>query len=223
MAKAPVPGQVKTRLCPPLSPEQAAELAACMAQDTVANAQRVTADALIAYAPEDGSATLGPMLLAGLLWTLQRGADLGERMQAAMEDAACLGYSPLVLIGTDSPTMPHARLTKAILLLCSRQADMAICPTEDGGFSLIGLREPVPGLFADVAWSTPTALADTARSADRLGLRIARLPEGYDIDTPEDLERLRAELRSDREARLRAPHTCRWLEENATFDNRPYA
>ena len=211
MVKAPVAGSVKTRLVPPLTPQSAAELAAAFVQDAVRNAGQI-AGVLIAYSPIDGKDLLEPLLPDDLHWTAQRGRDLGERMSAAMTDAAALGFSPLVVIGTDSPTLSPTCLAEALQTLQSEAADIVLGPTDDGGYYLVGARQPQPGLFDAVAWSTDKALAQTAANAARLSLRCHLLPAWHDVDTGEDLARLRREVAADSAVRERVPATARWLE-----------
>lgn len=204
MVKAPVPGTVKTRLL--LPPEDAAALASAFAADAVQNA-RAVAEVLIAYAPDNGRAILEPLLASDLHWTPQRGRGLGERLAGAMADAAALGLGPLLVIGTDSPTLPPAYLTQTLTLLA--ETDVVLGPTEDGGFYLLGTHRPQPELFENVAWSTAEVLAQTAENARAHGHTVSFLPPWYDIDTPEDLERLRREMDSVPEVRRRAPATAR--------------
>jgi uncharacterized protein len=211
MVKAPRAGFVKTRLVPKLSETEAAALAACFAQDVVRAAGRVAANLLIAYTPSDGREVLEALLPGGVLWFEQRGEDLGARLESAAAEAFDLDFAPLIFIGADSPTLPPAFIATAIGRLTAEEADVVLGPTEDGGYYLIGLHRRARGLFQDVAWSTPQAYAQTAQNATRLGLRLLQLPRWYDVDTPSDLSRLRAELSSDREARQRAPATCQWL------------
>jgi len=210
MVKAPTPGTVKTRLSPPLPPAEAAQLAAAFARDT-AFGMRQIADVLAAYAPSDGRAALEMLLPAGLWWAAQRGENLGARLEAALADARAHGFGPLLVVGTDSPTVPLAFVSEALFILRSKQADVVLGPTDDGGYYLVGLRQPAPGLFESVAWSTPLAYAHTAANAARLGLRLHVLPPWYDIDTPDDLARLRRELVADPAARVRAPATAHLL------------
>jgi len=212
MVKAPVPGTVKTRLVPPLTADSAAALAAAFVQDAVRNA-RLIADVLIAYSPADGNLLLESLLPDGLYWTAQRGDDLGKRMGAAMADAAGSGFSPLVVIGTDSPTLSPACIAEAIQTLQSGIADVVFGPTEDGGYYLVGARQPQPGLFGGVAWSTEAALTQTAANAARLNLRCHLLPAWHDVDTGEDLARLRQEMDADPAIRERVPATARWAQD----------
>ena len=206
MVKAPVPGTVKTRLR--LPPEGAAALAAAFACDVVQNA-RALADVLLAYAPAEGRALLEPLLPPDLRWTSQRGGGLGERLAGVMADAAALGFGPLLVVGTDSPTLPASSFTQALALLAD--TDVVLGPTEDGGFYLLGTHRPLSQLFDAVAWSTAEVLAQTAENARLLGLSLAFLPPWYDVDTPEDLSRLRRELDSSPDARKQAPATAQLL------------
>lgn len=213
MVKAPRAGSVKTRLTPPLSEMDAAALAACFAQDTVNGASRVTSEVIIAYAPADGREMLEAFLPDGLRWLEQRGEDLGERLEAVAAQAFATGFGPLVFIGADSPTLPSQFIATAIDSLAAAESDIALGPTEDGGFYLVGLRQNTHGLFRNIAWSTSQAYAHASRNAARLGLRLLELPPWYDVDTPADLERLRSELSGDEQARMRAPATYQWLLE----------
>ncbi len=223
MVKAPRAGQVKTRLCPPLTGDEAASLAACFAEDVVTKARTVTGSLWIAVTPANGRQALETILPSGLRWTLQRGTDLGDRMQAVIEEASAQGFGPIVLIGTDSPTLPPALLQMATNALHAGRADVVLGPTEDGGYYLVGVRAPIPGLFDNVAWSTARAREDTERNVAAHGHRLLRLPSWYDVDTPEDLRRLREELRNAPLAREYAPKTHRWFSRHEDLDNRSYA
>ena len=214
MAKAPRPGESKTRLAPPLTLEEAAGLAASFFADTLSLARRAAAGGavVVAYAPADGRAAL-ERLAAGaeLLWLEQEGDCLGARLSSAAGRASSMGLGPLLFVGADSPTLPPRHLTAALDALSAGHADVALGPAEDGGYYAVGMRAPTPSLFDSVEWSTPRAYAQTARNAARLGLRLLELPRWYDVDTPADLRRLRRELSDDEEARRRAPSTYAWL------------
>jgi rSAM/selenodomain-associated transferase 1 len=221
MAKAPRAGEAKTRLAPPLTPDEAAALAACFFADAVSLARRVAGETVVAYAPADGRAMLEDILRGGcMLWLEQRGDSLGERLAGVVERAAALALSPLVVVGTDSPTLPSSFLATAFDALALGPADVALGPAEDGGFYAVGLRLPAPGLFDAVEWSTPRAYAQTARNAARLGLRLLELPRWYDVDTPADLVRLREELAADEDARRRAPATYEWMKQRVESSSR---
>jgi rSAM/selenodomain-associated transferase 1 len=217
MVKAPRAGAVKTRLTPPLPAAEAAALAACFARDTLAGLRSVVPEVIVAYAPSDGRAQLEALFSTDkLLWLEQRGEGLGARIESAAAHAAALGRSPVVVVGTDSPTLPLQFVGRAVGALAEGECDVALGPTEDGGYYLAGLRQPAGGLFRDVAWSTPLAYRQTADNAARAGLRTLELPRWYDVDTPADLLRLRDEFLADEAARLRAPATCQWLLAHAS-------
>lgn len=224
MAKAPRAGEAKTRLAPPLTPGEAARLAACLFADTVSLALGTGAAVFVAYAPADGRPTLeealhvalGEGASGGVLWLEQRGDGLGERLDGAAGRAFEGGFGPLLLVGADSPTLPPAFLAAALEGLAGGRADVALGATEDGGYYAVGMRAHAPGLFDAVAWSTPRAYAQTAANAARLRLNLLELPPWYDVDTPADLARLRAELSADEAARRRAPSTHDWLRAHFT-------
>jgi glycosyltransferase A (GT-A) superfamily protein (DUF2064 family) len=141
----------------------------------------------------------------------QRGEDLGARLDAAVAHASRLGFGPLIVLGTDSPTLPDSFIETARDALAGGEADAALGPTTDGGYYLVGLGKPAPALFQNIAWSTPLAYEQTARNINASGLRLLELPRWYDVDTFADLLRLRDELCQDEKARGRAPATYRWL------------
>jgi glycosyltransferase A (GT-A) superfamily protein (DUF2064 family) len=174
-------------------------------------------EVIVAYSPADGRAPLETLFGAGgLLWHEQRGEGLGARLEAAAAHAAGLGYGPLIIIGADSPTLPPPFINGAVASLAAGESDVALGPTEDGGYYLVGLRRNPEGIFRGVAWSTPQAFSQTAANAARSGLRLLELPRWYDVDTAADLLRLRDELARDVGARVRAPHTHRWLLSHAS-------
>lgn len=191
MAKAPRAGDVKTRLCPPLDPIEAAELARAFLADTIALVDSLPARRAMAYAPPDAHAMFAA-LAPGFTLVPQRGDDLGARLLHTFEDLLADGAPAAVVIGSDIPTVPRAHLEAA--LGCVADADVVLGPSDDGGYYLVGLSEPRPELFRDIAWSTSTVLDDTIDRARRLGLEVAILPSWFDVDTGADLERLDASL-----------------------------
>jgi len=194
MAKAPRVGAVKTRLCPPLRPPEAAELASCFLLDTVERVRGVAGvQPLMAYAPLEAQAHFREAA-PGFPLIPQRGRDLGERQDRLVQDVLALGLQAVLIIGTDSPTLPRECLDEAVGLVMAPDVDVVLGPTEDGGYYLIGLRAPCPALFEDMPWSTPALLSRTLERAQHLGLRVVCLPTWFDVDTGADLERLRAEL-----------------------------
>lgn len=179
-ARAPVAGAVKTRLIPRLGAEGAARLQRRLITHTVRMAQAVAPVELHATRPHAWLRTLGVPL------RLQRGADLGERMYRALR-----GARGAILIGADAPALRAADLRAAWRLL-QGGADVVLAPAEDGGYALIGARRLRRGMFADVDWGGAHVLAQTLRNLERCGLRCRLLRTVWDVDRPQDLERLRA-------------------------------
>ena len=214
MVKAPVPGFAKTRLTPTLSEAAAASLALCFLQDVINSARRVVPNLIVAFTPRDARAFLETHLPEDLLWIEQSGVGLGERMDSAIAHAANVDVSPIIVLGADAPTLPLAFLQVAVQSLAKGDADVVLGPTVDGGYYLVGVRAPVRGLFRNVEWSKPTVFEQTVRNINELNLKLTALPEWYDVDTPDDLVRLRQEFHSSEQARNLAPATHRWLEGN---------
>jgi rSAM/selenodomain-associated transferase 1 len=194
MAKAPQAGDVKTRLCPPLSPADAAELYRRFLLDKIEQVRLLEAASLaIAYTPAEARAFFEE-IAPGFVLVQQRGADLGDRLSNSLSELLAGGHGGAVAIDSDTPTLPVVFLQQAVDLVATPDIDVVLGPTRDGGYYLIGLRVMHRELFEAMAWSTSAVLAETIRRADAKGLRVACLPPWYDIDTPEDLGRLRTEL-----------------------------
>ena len=194
MAKAPEAGQVKTRLCPPLSLEEAAQLYRCFLMDKIAQVRGVTAaEPVLAYAPE-GAAGIFEVLAPGFRLLPQRGGDLASRLVSVLEHLFAAGFGGAILIDSDTPTLPSGLLERAVTHVASREHDLVLGPSADGGYYLIGLGRIHRVLFDDMPWSTPTVLEETLRRARDLGLTAARLEPWYDVDTGADLDRLMSEL-----------------------------
>jgi len=194
MAKAPRPGTVKTRLCPPLLPTEAAALYRCFLLDKIAAVRALTsAQPVIAYTPDDARAEFGG-LASGFSLVAQQGPDLGERLHSMLAGLLDLGHPGAIAVDSDTPTLPGAFLQQAVHCLSQAGPDVVLGPTEDGGYYLIGVRRAHRELFDAMPWSTSEVLEVTLRRAADLGLRAACLPSWFDVDTPDDLERLRTTL-----------------------------
>jgi rSAM/selenodomain-associated transferase 1 len=201
-AKAPVTGQVKTRLCPPLRHEEAAELYRAMLLDILEQHSGASPELELWYTPSDARGWFEANAPPVYRLRAQEGAGLGPRMAALFRAHASRG-APVVLRGTDSPTLPCEHVEAAFAALS--RADLVLGPDLDGGYNLIGLRAACDGLF-ELPFSTATVLDETLSRARTLGLRVELVPEHYDVDVAEDLERLA------RDANPRAtPRTLRWL------------
>jgi uncharacterized protein len=194
MAKAPRAGEVKTRLCPPLSLVDAAELYRRLLLDKIEQVSSLRMASLaIAYTPAEARAFFEEVA-PGFVLVPQRGADLGDRLANSLGELLGQGHRGALAIDSDTPTLPLAFLQQALDLIVTPEIDVVLGPTEDGGYYLIGLRALHRELFEAIAWSTQQVLSETIRRADAKGLRVACLPPWYDIDSPDDLARLRMAL-----------------------------
>lgn len=193
VAKRPAPGRTKTRLTPPLSPEQAAALYECFLRDTLDLVRHLPGVApVIAYLPAEERAYFAA-LAPDFGLVLQEGADLGERLDNALTRLLVAGYQHVVIMNSDGPTLPLACLTSAFDALAGG-ADVVLGPCDDGGYYLIGLKQPAPRLLREVRMSTPDVLTDTLAIAAEDGLSVELLPTWYDVDDAESLARLMKEL-----------------------------
>ncbi len=188
-ARAPELGAVKTRLARAVGDEAALALYQAFLDDTCALTQGLGARRVLAVAGAVDHPRIEHLGKSQRLAVEAQGeGDLGAKMAHAI--AAHLPRGPVVIIGSDAPTLPRAHLHQALDALMA--ADVVIGPSDDGGYYLVGARVPVPELFADVRWSTPEVLPTTlARLAGRSHVL---LPAWHDVDSVEDLVRLRAEL-----------------------------
>jgi rSAM/selenodomain-associated transferase 1 len=203
IAKRPAAGQTKTRLAPPLSPAQAAELYECFLLDTLDIARAVPdVERFIYYAP-DGAAPYFARLAPDFGLTPQMGGGLGERLDCVLTRCLEAGYTRVVVMDSDSPTLPAAHVARAFADLARH--DVVLGPCEDGGYYLIGLTGPQPRLLREVEMSQPNVLRDTLAVAHAAELRVSLLPSWYDVDTADELLKLQAELSDPADAR--APRT----------------
>lgn len=214
VAKKPAPGQTKTRLCPPLTGEQAAVLYEAFLRDTLdlirAAQQQIDIQPIIVYLPE-GAADYFAALAPDFILIQQQGADLSERLNHATTHClSALGYDQAAIMNSDSPTLPASCLVEAFTALDG--ADVTFGTTEDGGYYLIGLKQPAPPLFLNVVMSTPQVAADTLAQARAENLSVHLLPSSHDCDYIDDLRHIAREL--ERLPGSVAPHTRRFLAEN---------
>lgn len=193
MAKRPVSGRTKTRLVPPLSPGQATALYECFLRDTVELVRQVPdVKPVIVYTPTSAENYFADLAPDSERFP-QRGPDLGARLDNGLTHYLGLGYRQVAAINSDGPTLPLAYLSAAFAKL-QGETDVVLGPSDDGGYYLIGLKRPVPRLLREVRMSTPHVTTDTLALAVEEGLRVALLPNWYDVDDAESLARLKAEL-----------------------------
>lgn len=208
--KAPIPGDVKTRLIPYLSGLEAADLYKCFVCDVIRNVTQTdpTLRVHVAYQPHPKANDLSWLGLRNTPELFrQDGRSLGERLIHAFGMAFGRGAKQIVIIGSDSPNLPHAYIDQAFAALS--EADVVLGPTADGGYYLVGLSRPCLKLFDDVAWSTDQVFERTSHNAVNHGYTLRILPQHYDIDTVDDLRTLHGELTRDGR---KAPSTKRFLE-----------
>jgi len=192
-AKAPVPGEVKTRLIPVLGRDGATELHCRLVQHTLATVAmaRVGGIELWTTAPAEQAFLQACERLLGACLLMQPEGDLGARMSVAAMQG--LARAPaVVVVGSDVPTMCCDDLREARDALASG-SDAVLGPAEDGGYWLIGLSRHAAELFRDLPWSTPAVLDATRDRLRALRWRWHELPTRWDVDRPEDLHRLAAE------------------------------
>lgn len=177
-AKQPIPGQCKTRLCPPLSETESAAFYQCSLQETVVRMQQLTGCALaICYVGDRG---WFEQQFPGLPLYPQKGADLGARMANALATFLSQGFSQAVLIGSDAPDLPLELVEQAFGEL--GPAEVVLSPAGDGGYVLIGESVHHPELFPEIKWSTAEVLPETQRRIAEHGIKSYELPGWDDID-----------------------------------------
>ena len=188
VAKAPEPGKVKTRLTPQLSPEEAAALYGCFLQDRISAVSTLDGiDLAIAFTPDNAGDAFAGFAKNGLKLFPQKGGDLGERLNNIFLDRFSEGYDSVAVVDSDSPDLPAEIMLDSFDRLHTGHADVVLGPCMDGGYYLVGMRRPHPGLFDDIPWSTGAVLERTMSKAERLRLRTDLLPVWSDLDTFEDL------------------------------------
>jgi rSAM/selenodomain-associated transferase 1 len=221
MTKVPHAGRVKTRLVPPLTPEEAAELNKCFLRDTAAAISNVCTEAargracgIAVYTPAGAESAYASILPADFSLLPQRGDKFGQRLYFATEDLFKCGFESVCLIDSDSPTVAAAHFQQAVELLAYPDDRIVLGPSEDGGYYLIGLKKLHREVFEEIEWSTERVLTQTIQRATGLGLEVKLLPTGYDIDDGESLRRLCDELLGDRPESTRdiAPNTRAFLK-----------
>jgi rSAM/selenodomain-associated transferase 1 len=189
MGKAPIPGTVKTRLG--LPPQDAAGLQAALIGDTVEKA-RSLAQTTLAGAPADRLDLIRPLLPDDVALIPQSTGDIGDRMLSGARTLFDASPDPVLLLGTDAPTLPVEAIETTASALDLH--DISIIPSIDGGYVLLGLRRPVGAVFRGVEWSTEAVHRQTLERAGEVGLSVYEGGPWYDVDEMEDLVRLRGEL-----------------------------
>jgi rSAM/selenodomain-associated transferase 1 len=198
ICKAPQPGRSKTRLAAAIGEVAASELSACFLRDVAASIEAVP-EALGkrgygVYAPVGAEHIMRQLLPANFGLLLQAGDDLGHVLHGAMCAFLDAGHDSVLLVNGDSPTLPPRLLAQAVEALREPGDRMVLGPASDGGYYLIGLKQPHPHLFTGIAWGTATVARSTCKRAAEIGLATAMLPEWYDVDDVQTLRWLQDEL-----------------------------
>ena len=217
MARSPAagPARIKTRLASSVRTESdRLALYTAFLADTIRAGRTVAGVTLrVAYTPEGGRDGFAALGVSDEELTPQRGADLGERERYLFEDLFAAGFSKVVVLGSDMPTLPVSHLSDAVARLgASLPSVVVLGPSDDGGYYLIALSaaapgRPLPDLFTNVRWGTASALDDTVRAAHTAGLRVELLPGWYDVDDEQGMARLRADIADPQQA-ARASQTA---------------
>jgi rSAM/selenodomain-associated transferase 1 len=212
MAKLPAVDQTKSRLSPPLTPAEAVALYEALLRDTIGLAAQLGVQLAIAITPADATEYFRRISPSGTVLLPVVGVDIGDCLSQALGRLLADGYAKALALNSDGPTLPIAYLRQALAALENHEIDIVLGPSEDGGYYLIGLKEPHPGLFQGIAWSTDRVMAQTLIRAETMGLEVFQLPSWYDVDTAAELDRLQAELPTLPDGAL--PHTRRLLSES---------
>jgi rSAM/selenodomain-associated transferase 1 len=198
MTKEPRAGQVKTRLIPPLTMEEAAALNICFLRDMTTMIDMTAAErgvrGVAIYTPKGAESAYADILPPGFHLVPQRGELLGERLIFALEDLFQLGFESACLINSDSPTVPPQTFAEAEAILAQPEDTVVLGPTEDGGYYLIGVKRVHRSLFEDISWSTDCVLEETIARAEQMNVKVHLLPTWYDVDDRVTLQRLCTEF-----------------------------
>jgi rSAM/selenodomain-associated transferase 1 len=224
MAKAPLAGEVKTRLVPPLTQYEAAELNVCFLRDMATNIASLSesepVSGLVVYTPIGSESVFDGVLPSGFGLLAQRGLTLGERLYNATDDLLRQGYPAVCLINSDSPTLPGSVLIQATELLASDGDRVVLGAAEDGGYYLIGLKHTHRNLFDGIEWSTANVLSRTRQRAAEINLPVEMLKPWYDVDDADTLNRLCEDLfcSESSDGSYPAPYTRSFLDSIITTE-----
>ena len=193
--RVPKPGVTKTRLLPVLSGDQCARLHTAFLQDLSAVYAAVDADLFVAYTPDPDWVMLKEIFPNARDFFPQAGADLGEKMYQAIKHVLALGYDAVILTGADLPLMRSSHPESGFTAL--EEADIALGPTSDGGYYLVGMKAPHRAIFEKQSYGGSTVLENTLAAAKAAGLAVSLAKTCDDVDTPEDLRLLTRHLSPD--------------------------
>ena len=190
-ARDPVLGKVKTRLSPFLDEDVILRLYTCFLNDSLKKIRQIkNADCFVGIAPSNDSGFFTGTPDSDIRLFIQEGEGLGDKMRKAMQDRFAEGYERVVIIGSDSPSLPVSYLSRAL----GSDKDIVIGPSTDGGYYLIGMKGRVVEVFDGVTWGTEKVLRETCERLGKNGVELELLPVWYDVDSPEDLKFFKTHL-----------------------------
>ena len=217
MARQPVPGRVKTRLFPYLSPEQSASLYTAFLRDTLELALLVPEYSVyLAYTPASSRRFFYEFVPPGVELIGQKRGKLGGRMAELIRRLTDEEFSAVVIIGSDIPMLQPGILKEALKIL--EETDVCLGPSGDGGYYLIGMNTLHKELFKKIPWSTPKVLKLTLERIEDAGLSVGVLEELRDVDTIEDLAQLRTDLLETKAREWIPRETKKWVDGFKVFD-----
>ena len=237
MTKAPRAGVVKTRLQPPLTPEEAADLNICFLRDIAdaisrcsgglrpptlgadrAPLQSKCAKGVGVFTPTGSEKEYANILPLDFDLIPQHGDGFGERLTNAVDDLLHVGFESCCLINSDSPTATVDAFREAVRKLQGADDRIVVGPSDDGGYYLIGMRKLHRRLFEEIDWSTERVFAQTVERASEIGLEVHVLPSCFDVDDRAALQRLCDELLG--ENLPAAPATKKFLADTISREGR---
>lgn len=186
--RVPRPGITKTRLLPILTGDQCAALHSAFLRDLSSVYAQADADLFVAYTDDPNWEMLKAIFPGAKDFSPQTGDGLGEKMYRALCRVLELGYDSVILTGTDLPLMTVSHLESGFAAV--HNADIALGPTSDGGYYLVGMKQPHRTVFANQSYGGSTVLENTVAAAEAAGLSVAFAQCCDDVDTPEDLQKL---------------------------------
>jgi len=191
-ARDPILGQVKTRLSSSFDDETILRLYTCFVEDSLGKIRQVdNADCFVGISPSNLSGFFNGIEDSDTRLFVQQGKDLGDKMRQAFVDRFSDGYKKVVIIGSDSPSLPVSYINQAL----TSDKDLILGPSTDGGYYLIAMTSKVSEVFGGITWGTDQVLEETLNSVKKMGISLELLPVWYDVDLPEDLKFLKTHLK----------------------------
>jgi uncharacterized protein len=191
-ARDPILGQVKTRLSSSFDDETILRLYTCFVEDSLGKIRQVdNADCFVGISPSNLSGFFNGIEDSDTRLFVQQGKDLGDKMHQAFVDRFSDGYKKVVIIGSDSPSLPVSYINQTL----TSNKDLILGPSTDGGYYLIAMAGKVSEVFGGIAWGTDRVLDETLNLVEKTGISLELLPVWYDVDLPEDLKFLKTHLK----------------------------